>query len=1543
MEILQDVDDQLLDITPVEPDYQSKMTDMTPITREEYIAQLLTMSLSPVTQTKVVAEDGTEATIRQGGKKKGIMLSPRTLEREMEWSKSDWKGIRYIVSESEGMSLDAIAEMIAEDSEAEYLFYGMDTMEIKDALIDFLQSIGTYAEIRDYVKNARARMAEEEANDANAQREVYIEQAEAQFGMPVEQINAMTAQAAREAREMWLREVENPEEFAKFEESKNDDYGEETIEGREEGSGEEGGADDGGSSFGSESDEGVEDAEDLPEGDGPDYPGGGGGSISGGSSRGDDSRAEGEDTESGLVSTDAESGRKTVDEIVESGKQKVLEANAAAADVFMKRLYAINGDLANLRRAASAQREYDQNTVQILTRLANELLENGALSDVTRGEIKRILSVIKDAVGKSDLSVSVERLMDIMIGNQLRFGRERFKEFMKIRGKKVDARGVEVRGRLDLEGQAIMDALREGISLEAEKLEERILDAEDKLFDESDVVRRNAERDLVGYNLAKQYLENIKASETEEKDLRKELKDAETEHKEVRMTDEAWKDFKKSVHDAIRENRMQRVEAYETLLSEMASMLQKSITHAGQLREAEKARVEKIHHFANSDLQGESASAHEPKVNEFWNNPVVRLLTAPLATFEQWMRVFGKKSPEGKGYLYNYFIGKWQRANDEEYLGIKNAHDLLDAKVRTVFRGEAERWSDLFSIDKAMPRATISMWDDGEMREFEVTQGNLLYIYMVNKMTDGKMKLRKMGISESDVDAIVEQMDARFIYLADWLQDTFLPYLRDKYNAVHERMFGAPMASIDSYFPIRVLANARTREVELGTDTESGRPSSITGSIIKRTKNSLALDVLGSNAFDVVLEHIEQMEHWAAFAEFNRDLNTLLSYTKFRNRVQNMSTALGAGKDAWSSFKETAEIAAGVYRPKTSKIDKAITNAVHGLTAGKISFRLWTAAKQILSMPAFLPYTNPVYFVKNLATPWRSWEWAMEELPAFQKRWKSREAGNVRLKKTEADWKLWQTNVMEAMTRWGMTPNAFVDAVTCSVGARSVYETMYERYRKDGYSHEEADKKAKVDAVNAFNATQQSSEAAYVSAIQMDRTVVAHAATVFRNNSFGMGRELVDALRNTRDRMQKGYKAQSLEYMTKQMMRDGLTPSQADRAATRIYRNSAFKDAARIATFGFAMQFLWNLGNNAVYLLFGDDDEEKKEMIKDAAIKGAFGSAEGLSFGNLVPEMVGKIASGDLKSFSPSFTPAGSDVANLWNELQRDAVAGASDLINILFQAGFGANPQTLIDAALAIYDAAEGDLEMSTEIGVALLRIMNAPQSNIDKLIMDEIDFTIDEGLDMTIEEFANRYADYKRKRNAPYTSFLYSNEGEKKQEEKYIKRFLKDAEELKRTRGNEEAKAFYNYYDNDYKAVKQTIGDAVRDIKLANKRDQDADSKALQREFKDYRSEYPYYEYTKLEGKIREYEHYKKEMQVAIDPDVKAENEQKMLKARRKMLEIRAELDYLKPWQTRVLMFEQMAKEVVSPESKEAYRQEAEKARAELESKKFEYRSSR
>jgi hypothetical protein len=194
------------------------------------------------------------------------------------------------------------------------------------------------------------------------------------------------------------------------------------------------------------------------------------------------------------------------------------------------------------------------------------------------------------------------------------------------------------------------------------------------------------------------------------------------------------------------------------------------------------------------------------------------------------------------------------------------------------------------------------------------------------------------------------------------------------------------------------------------------------------------------------------------------------------------------------------------------------------------------------------------------------------------------------------------------------------------------------------------------------------------------------------------------------------------------------------------------------------------------------------------------------------------LASGEgIQNYSPSLMPVASDIQKVIKLMSYDQVAAANEILNLLVQAGVGVNPQTLTDVGVAIYDACHGDPETSKEATLLIMRILQVPQSQTDKILMDGIDFTAEKGLDMTISEFAGRYADYKVRRNAATLGWLYSDEDREKRVNTYAKRFTKQAEELKRTRGNDLDKAYYEYVDNEYKQVDATLRDLRSGVKAA------------------------------------------------------------------------------------------------------------------------------
>ena len=1076
---------------------------------------------------------------------------------------------------------------------------------------------------------------------------------------------------------------------------------------------------------------------------------------------------------------------------------------------------AIGGNLSDLRKAMSLQRTFDMTTVKRVADLARVLMNNGYLNGLTQQEVKRLLAAVKNSVGHNDIEGDVQKVMDIMVDNQLKHAEDTLHELEAIRGSKVDARGVEVQGQLDPAGAHTMKVFKKTRGWEKTDIEEAISEAQQRMGSSDVAVADEAALEYTGLQLAQEYAENIKDSKVEERKLREEIKQAHDDASERDRATDSYRQYIASLQEAIRQNKIERAQSYFDLVGRLSDSLRESIANAKDFKEAEKQRIREIQHNANSDMEGRASDEHLRRTHgtlKALNNIFSNTLFAPLATFDQMLRMFGGKSANGEGYLYNRFMRGWIDARQQEINGVRDKYAILDAKAAELFGGKVKTWGDLIRRVGKLPKGTVSFWNGGEMQERELTQGNLMYIYMVNKMLDGRMKLRKMGITEENVADIEEVLDPRLIELADWLQDEFLVQTRNEYNETHKRMFGASMAAIEHYFPLKILANARADKPEdLDNPDKSDGISTATGSIIKRRRNALALDITGADALSVILDHVAQMEHWNAFAEFNRDINTLRTYKRFRNQVQNMTTIYGNGEELWKKFNDVCQMAAGTYRPPRTKLDKGALEFAQGVTAAKVSFRMFTALKQLASMPAYIPEVRADYLAANILNPAKAWKWSMEHLPIFSERWRSRVSGDPRLAKSGMDWRDWRANLVQRAARWGMSPNAFVDALTVSIGAHSMYQTRLAQYLRDGYSEADAEKKAVQDAEVLYNQTQQSSEGAFTSTMQVDRSWLSVLFTVFRNASMSYQRQLHDAFRNFKHNLTPGGRARSIEFMKKQYVRDGIDEAQAEQNAKRKFRRQLLKDTLRVATFGYIMQWAWNMFAYLPYLLFGDDEDEKQKMWDDVWAHTAFGSVEGLTGGDLMSQAGQMMLTGEGNpAYLSKDMPLTSDIMAAFQKLGNGQHTEAlNDMINLIVQAGLGVNPQSITDVALSIMDACGDDPALAHEATICISRILQVPQSQIDKMYFDEVGLSGDEVSKYTPAQLAERYAQFKVKRGRFFSPWSW---GDEERIKKFTDKANKTMKERTEQMGDDKVNEAYLQYEEVYKGV-----DAK--VKAANK----------------------------------------------------------------------------------------------------------------------------
>ena len=1111
------------------------------------------------------------------------------------------------------------------------------------------------------------------------------------------------------------------------------------------------------------------------------------------------------------------------------------------------RLKTMKAEFQHMRHVMQNQKVYDQNTTDAVVQFAKRFMSLGYGDDLGRGSINTLLTIVKNSTGKKSYEISqhLYQVMDVLMNNQLRNFDRAVMKTMSIKELKENAKGIQVQGKLELRGQTTIKAFRDAVSsrISSDKLDEKISNLIDKMAAD----KKNAssyQDELLGLNLAKQYVDYIDSSRNDAIEI-EDMKRMEIEGYKNRkgiyegeLTKALLQEHVERLNqydDALFNNKVERMERYSQLLANLGGMIDESVKGAREFQERDARRAIKVKMMASADLGGKSMNQHH---KENWktrlsNSDFVQGLGSPLGSFDALMREFGSKQINGEGHLWNHFVRGAMKASNEVFKSVREANNEIDLKVSELFGKVTEdkngnkkgnmTLNDLYALERSnkVKSLDVTIRDIEGEQTYKLQQGNLMYIYMVNKMPDGAMKLRQMGILDADVERIKENIDPRFLKLADWIQGEFLPKMRTKYNKRHEELFGAPMPMVENYFPLRVLKNARYVEEDVNntSDGSNALPSTATGAIIKRKINKLPLDILNADALSVTIDNINEMENWYNYAPIRKDANTLLSDTTFRNRVQNMTTIYGSGETLWNNVKDATAVAMGTYRPTIDGATAvALRNFGKGITGAKISFRLYTAFKQVLSAPLFLPDVDLGRFVRHSVHPYGSFKWAIENLPNFDKRWSGRKLGDTVLMDDPTDWKLWHTNLMEKAAYYGMTPNALVDAVTCAVGARAVYDTKYKQYIKYGLTEERAKEKALSDAEINFNTSQQSSEGAFVSPMQLDKTLGAAILTPFRNSSMLYERKGINALRNLKHRFEKGHKEASIKFMAGQLMEEGVGYEQATKAAEKMYQKGLMHNIADAIVSLWLGAIIWNLGGNLGYLMFGDDNEKKKKMVIDAVILGLLeGPVDGLAGGQFINTAIANTITSDgislkgLKNVDFSGMPMLSDFSSMIEKFGYDKVAGAQDLMFIVMQSATGFNPKTLTDAINACIDYGNGDMTNAKEIALFVFRLMNGPAATVDNLYIDELGMKGKDAKKLSYEELAKRYAEYKFGKNTFGLGKLYSDEEKQKKLKAIEKSFDKKVSE--RLAGMDREDLKNEFSESRSQKEKKLIGKIIAD----------------------------------------------------------------------------------------------------------------------------------
>ena len=1087
------------------------------------------------------------------------------------------------------------------------------------------------------------------------------------------------------------------------------------------------------------------------------------------------------------VSVEVNPQSMTLMERITESLMKHAEKNKENIDMRLSAIRAYGRDLANVIKLMRAQRGYDRNTVNMFVSLAKMYLRNNAMSGMSSNDISRLLGLISRANGGYGPQVmrAAEQIAEIITKSHTKELEDIVRKQIKTGAEKVNASGVVVQGGVDIIGKRVLNTFRDAINM---KSEEEFEKAYKEAFERAAKFPNDAEAKAVcdAMVIAKEYRDNIADRKAQEKELQKSIgyySDIRQRLENGEISRREYNEFVDSVRRSIVELRAQMVDDYQKIIHALGGDITEGIARAKAFRERELARIENIRNMADADMEGVSKSAERKKRGKMgksvdyitYKNPLLRLIMTGMGTYNEFMKFFGRNAIGGKGRLYDYFIGRYTEAQNQEWKEKQADIKKMDDKCKEIFG------KDFISVMRDSTKnsgVVLEYWNGGERVSRELSIGQLMYIYMTAKQTDGEMKLRGMGITEETVNRAVSVLPATYKAYADWVQSEFLPEMRPRMNKVHQRMFGASMSEVENYFPLVVNTDARQSEVDLNSVMPI-TPSTITGAVIKRKVNATPLD-LEANAFDVLMNHVNDMEHWAAFAEFTRDNNTLISDKDFMNRVKNSKDLrYGDGEMIWNDFVDCARITTGNYQSKKDYM----SNIMKGTNSAKITFGYYTALKQFLSAPGLLTDASWRSVIKATANPMGSWKWAIENLPGFEERWKGRTAGNERLADSDNDWSIWDNRVVKAARELGMSPNAFVDALVVSTGARAVYETRKKLYKSLGLPDADAHKRAQTDAAAAYNETQQSAQGAYLSILQKEGGFYAMVMTLFRNSQMAYGRKVTGSMAEIVKKISRWNDI--LENTEKKYKDMGLSEEDAHKAANREMLQSMKKDVINLVLFGYVLNAIWALGEYIPYLVFGDDEEEKKKIMGDILKIGATGMFEGFALGGFAKDLYIQGVTDSKYSVDMITTPFAEDFEKVYNRFKNDGTfAGLTQLLVLGAETTTGISPQRLIDDAAALIDFCEGDLDTATEVELLALRLAKVPQSQIDKIYMDE-------AIDGNVMKLAERFVEYKANRE------LFGIGVDKsKMADKYAKKFHKaNKEDLEQIVQDENA--FSGYYE--------------------------------------------------------------------------------------------------------------------------------------------------
>lgn len=844
-----------------------------------------------------------------------------------------------------------------------------------------------------------------------------------------------------------------------------------------------------------------------------------------------------------------------------------------------------------------------------------------------------------------------------------------------------------------------------------------------------------------------------------------------------------------ALNSCINATRESNLQDMQTLRDTLLNLITEGRGNLKEKIEAERKRRNEFIRNAVHDVSGSSSvpqTVNTGKKDENGKLPWYKAWYAnAISSFDYMLQKVATRTMGRDSWLYKQFMEGPEgvmAANDTYTQGLQQAKDILDDKAREFFgkdyKSAMQENSKVKTVEGVEIVANPELVAEGKPSVYiplKLSKGQATYVCMLWKMRDGRAKLEAQGFSDEIIERLKEYAGEENLAWAEWIQEEYLPEMREKYNERYREMYNTDMAAIEHYVPIKINGSSLRQEVQLDAPVDVSGLQTKNGSLIKRVANVKPID-LSVNAMELILDHVTQMEEFYAYAPVRRDLQYVLSSQAFRNMVNANSPG------AFNRLKEAAKVAVRGNMPPAdlnTQWESIMSNAQRGLVSANIAYRSATAIKQALSVPAFYAYSqNPGYLLaltKNIGLDYgrniipfltmpfpvigqagtrglmkatqidgsktkkimgANFRWCMENIPDFRDRVLKNSAGDIRLEEGTLG------NILDKYTEIGMAHNVFVDALTVSIGLKSIYDYEMRQSRKriakdkkemqmdDSWTAEEleawekeelrkADNLAKTKAVLYCNQTQQSGNPALLAPMQVSRSFVLRSLSNYKNSKLGYVRMFLEGTRDMARALRfKGTrKAMVDEYASRIVQETGKPIEEAKKIAGSYINSQMRKAMFSAAWYGIVLNLLWELGSKGLMGLMWDEDDDKnkaEEILGENAVEIvemlSYTPISGIPAVDWAHEL---ITEGRAPGIGLSFEEIGNLARDIKRETDKNGIGWQMALIGAKYGMKFaGVDAEIFANAMDGYYRCIE-DTRINDEKILALMLILNSPKSN--------------------------------------------------------------------------------------------------------------------------------------------------------------------------------------------------------------------------------------